>query len=77
MLLQKIQYLTDFVQCLFHLFSAFICAHNIGILVNSFFGVKIFNPSPFYTSSSSLWLSSGGMDGTFLLLSSGNTKQSS
>ena len=72
MLMQKIQYLNDFVQCLFQLFSAFICADNIGIRVNSFFGVKIFNPSPFYTSSS--WLSSGGMDGTFLLLSSGNTK---
>ena len=36
---------------LYELFPAFICANNIASLVNNFFGVKIFNPFSFYTSS--------------------------
>ena len=43
---------------LYELFTAFVCANNIGRLVNNLFGVKIFNPFPFFTSSSP---SSGGM----------------
>ena len=31
---------------MFELFPNFICANNIGSLVNSLFGVKIFNPVP-------------------------------
>ena len=47
------------------LFPTFICADKIGDLVNSLFGVKIFNPS-FITSSLS---SSGGMLSSFSLSS--------
>ena len=39
---------------LFELFPTFICANNIGSLVNSLFGVNIFNPVPSLTYSSSL-----------------------
>ena len=31
---------------LFELFQAFVCANNIGSLVNGLFGVKTFNPVP-------------------------------
>ena len=34
------------------MFPAFICVYNMGSLVNSLFGVKIFNPFPSFTSSS-------------------------
>ena len=37
----------------FELFPAFNCANNIGILVNDLFGVKIFNPFPSFTFSTS------------------------
>ena len=43
---------------LLELFPAFICASNIGSLVNNIFGVKICYPFPSFTSSSP---SSGGM----------------
>ena len=33
---------------LYELFPAFICANNIGILVNNMFGVKIFNHVPVF-----------------------------
>ena len=36
------------------MFPAFVCANNIGSLVNNLFGVNIFNPFPSFTSSSSL-----------------------
>ena len=52
MLIQKKQYLSDFVFFyLFELFPALICANNIGSLVNNLFGVKIFNPFPSFTFS--------------------------
>ena len=51
MSIQKIQYLTDFVFCLYELFPAFICANNTGRTVNSLFGGKIFNLFPYFTSS--------------------------
>ena len=35
------------------MFPAFICANDIGSLVNNFFRVKIFNPFPSFSSSSS------------------------
>ena len=41
------------------MFHAFICASNIGSLVNNLFGVNIFNPFPSFTSFS--WPSSGGV----------------
>ena len=41
------------------MFPAFICANNIGSLVNSLFGVNIFNHFPSFTSSSPLY--SGSM----------------
>ena len=31
---------------MYELFPTFICANNIGSLVNNLFGVKIFNPVP-------------------------------
>ena len=37
----------------------FVCAHNYESLVNSLFGVKIFNPFSSFTSSSTF--SNGGM----------------
>ena len=43
---------------MYELFPAFIFANNIGSLVNSSFGVKIFILFPYFTSLS---LSSGGM----------------
>ena len=43
MLIQKMQYLSDFI---FELFPAFICANNIESLGNNFFGFKIFNAIP-------------------------------
>ena len=52
MLIQKIQYL-------YELFSTFTCANNIGNLVNNFFGVKMFNPLPSFTSSPSSGSTSG------------------
>ena len=44
---------------LYELFPAFICTNNTGILVNSLFQVKIFNPSftSSFTSSFFLWSS--------------------
>ena len=36
----------------FELFPAFICANDIGSLVNNSFGVEIFNPFPYFTYSS-------------------------
>ena len=39
---------------LFELCPVFICANNIGSLVNSLFGVKTLIPFPRFTSSSSL-----------------------
>ena len=33
---------------MYELFQAFICANNIGSLVNNLFGVKIFNSVPSY-----------------------------
>ena len=51
---------------LFELYSAFICNNNIGSLVNSLFGIKIFNPVPSYASSSSS--SSTGIGGMGLFL---------
>ena len=49
---------------LFELFPAFIYVDNIGSLVNSLFGIKIFNYFPFLIYSS--LLSSVGMDGRTL-----------
>ena len=51
---------------LYELFPDFICANNIGSLVNDLFGVKTFHPVPSFTSSSSL--SKGGMSTDFCLL---------
>ena len=56
---------------LYELFPAFICANNIGSLVNNLFGVKICNPFPFTSSSST---SSGGICGK---LSSSSAKYKS
>ena len=42
-------------------FPVFICANNIGSLVNNLFGVNIFNPFSFFTSY--LSPSSGDMSG--------------
>ena len=44
---------------LYELFPAFICANNIGSLINNLFGVKILNSFPSLTYSSSP--SIGGM----------------
>ena len=44
---------------LYKLFPEFICTNNTGNLVNSLFGVQIFNTVPSFTSSSSP--SSGGI----------------
>ena len=46
MLIPKIQYLSDFLSSLSEIFPAFICANNIGSLVNSLFEVNIFNLVP-------------------------------
>ena len=37
---------------LFELFPVFICANNTGSLINSLFEVNIFNPFPYFISSS-------------------------
>ena len=58
MLIQHIQYLSDFTFNLYELLPAFIYTNNIGRLVNSLFGVEIFNPFPSFTSLSP---SSGNM----------------
>ena len=50
----------------YELFPVFICANNIGSLVNNLFGVKNFNPFPSFTSSSSH--SSGYMSDSSLSL---------
>ena len=39
---------------LYELFLAFIATNSTGNLINSFFGVKIINYFPFFTSSSSM-----------------------
>ena len=46
---------------LFELYPAFICTNSIGSLVNSLFRVKIFNPFPYVSSSSSYSTKIGGM----------------
>ena len=38
--------MSNFVFNLFELCPPYICDNNIGVLVNSLFGVNIFNPSP-------------------------------
>ena len=52
MLIKKYSILSDFIFNLYELFPDFICANNVGGLVNNLFGVKIVNPFPSFTSSS-------------------------
>ena len=51
---------------LFELFPAFICANNIESLVNSLFGVKVFDP--FLSFTSSLAPSNGGKSSNYFSL---------
>ena len=47
-LIQKMQYLSDFGFRLYVLFPTFICANDTRSLVNSLFGVKILIPVPIF-----------------------------
>ena len=57
MLIQKIQNLFDFVFSFHELLRGFIRANKNEKLVNSLFGVNIFNLFPLFTSYSSLYSS--------------------
>ena len=52
---------------LYELFLAFICANNIGSLVNNLFGVSIFNPFPSSSSPSSGGMSDKSTDSSLSL----------
>ena len=57
------------------MFPAFTCTNNIGSLVNNLFGVKIFNPFPSLTFSSSSY--SGGISDSSLSPSNGDMSECS